>query len=212
MSFKEDLQMYAEEPLTRQLILSLLSDYKRPNDKISELVKSDILISVKNGLYIPGPKSNVISPEPFLVANHLWGPSYISFETALSYWGFIPERVYEISSVTVKTSRTYHTPAGRFTYKHASLPYYAFGVKSLALSSRQTILIASAEKALCDKIIMTAGINLRSVPQTLSLLVEDFRIDEDKLSELNLELIGSWIGSAPKESSLKMLTKTLQTL
>jgi len=107
MDFRETVREYAEEPLTRQLMLDLLREYKRPNDKINELVKKGELTTVKKGLYIPGPRINIPKPEPFLVANHLWGPSYVSLDAALSYWGLIPERVYEISSVTTKSTRTY---------------------------------------------------------------------------------------------------------
>src|SRR5207249_521375 len=110
MEFREAIQQYAEEPLTRQLLMDLLKDYKRPNDKINELVKKGELTPVKKGFYIPGPKLNIPKPESFLIANHLWGPSYISLETALSYWAFIPERVYEVSSVTMKSTKTYKTP------------------------------------------------------------------------------------------------------
>ncbi|WPU92813.1 hypothetical protein SNE25_26160 [Mucilaginibacter sabulilitoris] len=212
MNFDDALAAYAEEPLTRQVILPLLNGYKRPNDKIAELVKAGALATIKNGLYVPGPASKVSGPEPFLIANHLWGPSYISFETALSYWGFIPERVYEISSVTVKISKAYRTSAGRFTYRHAPLPYYSFGIKSTRLSSRQTVLIASPEKALFDKIAMTAGVHLRSVPQVLTLLIEDLRIEKDKLREIDTKMMNTWITDAPKRSSLNMLITTLNTL
>lgn len=74
-SFTNHIQQYSEEILTRQIILSLLKEYKRPNDKIAEMVKFGYLTSVKKGLYIAGPKSNILRPELFLVANHLWGPS-----------------------------------------------------------------------------------------------------------------------------------------
>lgn len=212
MNFDDVLIQYAEEPLTRQVILSIIKDYKRPNDKIGELMKSGELTGIKNGLYIPGPKSKITGPEPFLLANHIWGPSYISLETALSYWGYIPERVYEISSVTTKASRSYKTSVGRFTFRHAPLPYYSFGIKSVQLTAKQNILMASPEKALCDKIIMTAGIHLRSVPQVINLLTEDLRIDEDKLQELNVQMIGNWLDEAPKRSSLMMLIKALKVL
>src|SRR5690606_36660372 len=125
------IQPYAEEVLTRQVMLSLLKDYKRPNDKIDELVKTGQITMLKNGMYIPGAKLNIARPEPFLVANHLWGPSYVSLEAALSYWGLIPERVYEISSVTLKSTKTFTTEIGRFSYQHASVPYYSLGFRSV---------------------------------------------------------------------------------
>jgi hypothetical protein len=152
------------------------------------------------------------TPEPFLIANHLRGPSYVSLESALSYWNMIPERVYEISSVTLKTSKIYNTPAGRFSYQQLEAPYYSFGINHREYSSKQTVLIASPEKALCDKIILTPKINLRSIKQTKEFLLEDLRIDRDDLCRLNLDIMEFWIEDAPKKSSLAMLIKTLNEI
>ena len=212
MDFKYAVKPFDNAPLTRQVILHLLKNYKRPNDKISELVKSGDLIALKKGLYIPGTKTDLHGPEPFLIANHLWGPSYISLESGLSYWDMIPERVYEISSVTMKLSKNYKTPVGRFSYRYMPSPYYSFGVRSIELVPGQVACIASAEKALCDKIITTAGLVLRSPAQTLNYLLDNLRIDLESLQKLNLKEIQSWIEDAPKKSSLKMLVKTLKNL
>jgi hypothetical protein len=209
---REMIAPYAEEPLTRQVILSLLRKYKRPNDKISELVKSGALTTLKNGLYMPGAVLSIRQPEPFLIANHLWGPSYVSLESALSYWGMIPERVYEISSVTIKSTKTYKTDAGRFSYQHSETPYYSFGIRSVALTPRQVVLMASPEKALCDKVIMTSGVLLRSIRQAREFLLDDMRLDEDKLHDLNLDEITSWLEYAHKRSSLEILIQTLDAL
>ena len=210
--FSELIQPYAEEVLTRQVMLSLLKDYKRPNDKINELVKNGQLTMLKKGMYIPGAKLNIARPEPFLVANHLWGPSYVSLEAALSYWGLIPERVYEISSVTLKNTKTFTTEVGRFSYQHANVPYYSFGIRSIELSPKQVALIASPEKAICDKVIMTTGIFLRSKRQAKAFLLEDLRLDEEKLKELNLDEIEQWLAHAQKASSLDIMIKTLRLL
>jgi len=212
MDFREAIQEYAEEPLPQQILMELLSEYKRPHDKINELVKKGELTPVKRGLYIPGPNLRIAKPESFLIANHLWGPSYISLETALSFWGLIPERVYETISITIKKARAYSSPAGRFTYIHTSAPYYCFGIKSVPLTQKQVVMIASPEKALCDKIVMTTGVFLRSTKQTLEFLIEDLRIDEEMLQKLNVKEISSWTDDAPKKSSLQMLVKTLISL
>ena len=212
MTFKEAVYSYAEEPLTRQVMMELLKEYSRPNDKINELVKKGELTTVKRGLYVTGPEINIAQPEPFLIANHLWGPSYVSLDAALSYWGLIPERVYEISSITIKTSKNYKTPIGRFSYYRAPLPYYSFGIKSVQLTPKQVALIATPEKAICDKIITTAGIFLRSRKQVQEYLVDDLRMDEEMLRDLDLEAIDSWISDAPKKGSLSMLVKTIKGL
>ncbi len=76
----------------------------------------------------------------------------------------------------------------------------------------QTALVASKEKAICDKIILTSGVLLRSTSQTLDFLLEDMRIDEDMLRSLDINVLSSWIDDAPKKNSLKMLVKTLEKL
>lgn len=212
MDFRKMIKEYAEAPISRHLILDLLSEYQSPNDKISELIKSKALISVRRGLYIVGPKTDLPTPEPFLIANHLRGPSYVSLESALSYWNMIPERAYEISSVTIKTSKLYKTPVGRFSYRQLKTPYYSYGIKNIRHSSKQSILVASPEKALCDKIVLTPKIHLRSITQTQDFLMEDLRMDSEVLSTLDTKVMESWIENAPKKSSVEMLIKTLKEL
>lgn len=212
MELRKIAKGFGDAPFSRQFILQMLREYKRPNDKISEWVKKGELVLVRRGLYIPGPETELPIPEPFLIANHLHGPSYISLEAALSYWGFIPERVYEITSATMKTAKKYNTPVGRFNYKHLPYPYYSFGIESVQLTPKQTVLIASGEKAVCDKIILTLGITLRSVLQTKKLLLDDLRMDETMLQKLDTKVIHSWLSDAPKKDSIEILIKTLNKL
>jgi len=209
MDFRSVIKNYSEAPISRHLILELLRDYKRQNDKISELLRSKELISLRRGLYIIGPKIDLPSPEPFLIANHLRGPSYVSLESAFSYWNMIPERAYEISSVTIKASKIYKTPVGRYSYQKLKIPYYSYGIKKIEYSPKQTVLIASREKALCDKIVLTPKINLRSIKQTKEFLIEDLRMDSEVLSTLDTNVMELWVKDAPKKNSLTMLIKTL---
>src|SRR5690554_4092696 len=167
MSIKRDIRPYANSPLPHRFVSEVLAEYNRPNDKISELVRSGFLISLRRGLYVPGPESDLPIPNLFLIANHLRGPSYISLDSALSHWGIIPERVYEINSITLKTSHIYNTPIGRFRYRHLASPYYSFGLDRVEVGTNQFVLMATPEKAICDKIITTSGVTLRSGIQTL---------------------------------------------
>jgi predicted transcriptional regulator of viral defense system len=157
MDLNQTIQKYSSHPLTHQLLMSFLKNYKRPNDKLKALKAEGVIESIKKGLYIAGPKISSSKPENFLLANQIYGPSYVSLETALSYHGLIPERVYETASMTTKTSKEFNTPAGLFTYTHLPLPYYAFGLNMVKLSPEQFAIIASPEKALCDKIVSTSG-------------------------------------------------------
>lgn len=212
MEFRDAIENFAEQPITKQILLEVLRGYKRPYDKIAELVKQGMLILVKRGIYVPGANLKIAEPELFLLANHLLGPSYVSVETALAYWGFIPEKVYEISSVTTQNSKIYNTAIGRFGYTHLPLPYYAFGIQQVELTSKQVVLMASPEKALCDKIICTSGIQLRSTRQVKEFLMDDLRIDNEVLRNMRFQEIEKWIHDSPKNASLTMLVKTIQEL
>ena len=206
------LKEYVHTPLTRSVLLGILRRYKRPNDKISELIDQGILVMLRRGMYVPGATLGLPVPEPFLIANQLRGPSYVSLESALSYWGFIPERTYEVSSVTVKTSKKYTTAIGRFAYQYLPTPYYSFGIRTVQLSTDQYALIASPEKAICDKIVLTPQINLRSIKQAKAYLLQDLRIDAHDLHTLDRETLASWLDDAPKKNSIKMLLSTLKEL
>ncbi|MHB1178211.1 MAG: type IV toxin-antitoxin system AbiEi family antitoxin domain-containing protein [Daejeonella sp.] len=212
MDLYQAIRSYASQPLTHQLIVSLLKGYKRPNDKVHALLNEGVLESVKKGLYIAGPAIKTAKPEPFLLANHILGPSYVSLDTALSYHGWIPERVYEVASMTTKASRKFTTPLGVFTYTHLSLPYYAFGIRQIQLADEQYAMMATPEKALFDKIITTSGLILRSHTQVLNYLLEDLRINEDLLRECDLQNMSQWVQDASKTESLSILVKTLKDL
>lgn len=209
MRSPEIIAAYANQPITHQMLLSLLKDYKRPNDKISDLLKEGELLSLKRGLYVIGPRSR---PESFLIANHMFGPSYVSLDSALSYHGFIPERVYEISSMTTKSTRKFKTPVGVYTYNNLPIPYYAFGIISMRLNEDQYAMVASPEKALFDKVVATKGILFRSNKQVMEYLLENLRIDESSLLTLDIQSMRSWISDSPKKESLTALVNTIEKL
>lgn len=212
MSPDQLLSAYNGQLLTHQLLKNILQDYKRPNDKIKALKDEGVIQAVKRGFYIPGPATRLTRPENGLIANHLYGPSYLSAETALSYYGLIPERVYAITSMTSKGSREFDTPAGLFLYIHLPLPYYAYGLNSVRLSHDQRAIVASPEKALADKVVTTPGVLIRSVATALSYLTEDLRIDEYHLKTLNVGMMSTWLDQAPKRESLLMIIKTIEKL
>ncbi len=213
MDYRPALTRLSNQPLSHQLLVSIFKDYERPNDKIYQLAKEGIIQSIKKGLYVVGPALNIDrKPEPFLLANHILGPSYVSVETALSYHGLIPERVYEIASMTTQAPRKFNTPLGAFTYTRLPLPYYAFGIRSEKLADDQYAMVASPEKALCDKIITTSGLLLRSRKAAKEFLLENMRMDEDALRQLNVKEMMTWIKGSLKEESLSMAVSVIQEL
>ncbi|OAQ38215.1 hypothetical protein A5893_15575 [Pedobacter psychrophilus] len=212
MNLIDKISTHSRQPLTHQLLISWLKHYERPNDKISELIHQNKLQSIKKGLYIVGPAIIAAIPEKFTIANHLLGPSYISLDSALSYYGLIPEKVYTTSSVTIKSSKEFDTSIGFFSYSQLPVPYYSFGIKSLLIGESQQILIASKEKALCDKIIKTKGIVLRSEKQAYEFLIKNLRMDEFILKNLNTDEIENWLNNAPKAESISQVVKVIKSL
>lgn len=212
MNLLQSIISHSNQPLTRQLLASLLKDHKEPNHKIDELLFDELLEIVRDGLYIPTKKLSPFRPEPFLLANHLLGPSYVSVDSALSFYGLIPERVYEVTSATTKRNVRFHTSTGAFSFTRLPLPYYSFGIRHLAVGDEQYILIASPEKALVDKVITTAGIRLRSTKSAAEFLFENLRIDEDCLQGFDIDMISTWLTHSPKRESVFSILKLVETL
>lgn len=203
---------YKEQPITHQMVSDVLQEYRRPNDKIKALKDQGVLQSVKKGVYILGDSTETAPPAPALLANHIYGPSYVSVESALSYYNLIPERVQTIASMTTKPSAKFDTSAGFFTYTYLALPYYAFGIRSLAFGKDQNALIATPEKALADKIATTSGLTLRSMSAARNYVLENLRMEIDDLKKFDLPAMRTWLQDAPKKESLEMLIKTIERL
>lgn len=176
--FKEVDTAYIET----QNLLPLLNAYSNPRDLIARLVKRGELIRVKNGFYIIAEKIKKDSTPYAQIANLLYGPSYLSFEWALAFYGLIPEGVYVVSSASAVKSKIFSTPIGTFDYFALSHARYVVGIDQLENGTGK-FLIATPEKALADLVHMKSqGLN----PEQLWLdLTEGRRIDGDVLKGLN---------------------------
>jgi hypothetical protein len=173
-----------------QTLLWVLKDYKNPRDCIARMVKNGILIRLKNGFYIIADRiQGVFSASLEQIGNLLYGPSYISLEWALSYYGLIPERATVVTSVTIGKSKEFVTPIGLFTYSHLPLFRYDIGIDRKLLSDLPGgFLIATPEKALIDLIFLKW-----KAFRSLSEFTESMRIESEALRQLDrkrLEKIG----------------------
>ena len=95
--------------------------------------------------------------ELFFIANKIYSPSYISFESALSRHGLIPEGVYSITSATSLKTNSFKTPIGSFSYRHLK-PELMFGYKLIPTDNAQA-KIAEPEKAILDYLYLNQKIN-----------------------------------------------------
>ena len=188
---------------SHEMIYSLLEkSISNVNEKISNLVRNKELIRLKKGFYTFSKLYQTKPINLISVANTLYSPSYVSFDYALSYYGMIPERVSEVTSATSKNEKLFDTPIGRFSYKKITLDAYSLGIDWIYDDIEGGRFIATAEKALCDKIKYDRGIGTLTQASMIEYLKYDLRIDIS--IPLNYELI-EIIAIAYKSRNLKTL-------
>jgi predicted transcriptional regulator of viral defense system len=137
----------------------LLAGRGTPNSvrrQLDRWVKSGRLIQLRRGVYSVAPPYRAEEPHLFLVANHLRKPSYVSLQSALSYYGMIPEVVPVTTSVTTGRPETLETPLGSFVFRHLKKIAF-FGYADTEISRGQSAFLASPEKALLDLLYLTPG-------------------------------------------------------
>lgn len=189
-------------------VMDCLSIYKNPRVKLNYLLKIKALVRIKKGIYIFGED---FAKQPYsseVLANMIYGPSYVSLEWACQYYHLIPEKVTVVTSVTTKRSKNFQTPIGLFTYDHVPLKLFSVGVTLKKISDSQQALIATKEKALVDLLILRRGM-FSSMKHFEETLYEDLRIED--LSELNLELLQE-IYQAKPHSAIKYLIQCIRSL
>jgi len=115
--------------------------------RLIEWQQKDYLIKIRRGYYcFKGADKGLHFI--FYTANKIYVPSYISLESALSYYNFIPEGVFTTTSVTSRNTQDYNTSFGHFSFKHLK-PVLFFGY-TLVSEKEYTIQMASPEKAILD--------------------------------------------------------------
>jgi predicted transcriptional regulator of viral defense system len=163
-------------------LLSCLSGYRAPRDKITALLRAGEIIRVKKGLYVFG---SAYSRRPFskeILANLIYGPSYVSLEWALSYYGLIPERAETVTSITSQKNKLFTTPVGVFGYRHLHPAKYSVGISRTPVTEKHYFLMATPEKALADTLALKS--NLFSEHEFERLLFEDMRVDIEELKKI----------------------------
>lgn len=125
---------------------ALLCDQKLLDYQISLWSKKGNLLRLKNGLYAFTKDKERIKGEE--VAAFIYEPSYLSLESALAWYGFIPEMVYAYVSVTARINRKFTNDFGTFLYRHIK-PELFWGYTETKTEYGH-YLLAEPEKALLD--------------------------------------------------------------
>ena len=135
----------------------------------------------------------------FEIANKIYNPSYISSEMALSYYHFIPESVYGITSVSTRRTYSFKTPIAEFIYKTVK-PQLFFGYNLIKYNNKY-IKIASLEKAILDYFYLHSDIKGENDFASLRLNKEIF------LKEFNEEKLNKFL----ERFAQKSLTKRIES-
>jgi predicted transcriptional regulator of viral defense system len=155
------------------ILISTLGEYNFPRNKIRTMIKNGDILRVKKGFYV----KSAADYHHFVVANMIYGPSYVSEDSALAYYGLIPEHVAATTSVSLKRFKEFRTPIGDFIYTPASRTCYSFGIRRVELDAYRSFLIASPEKALFDRLLNVDGVDR---PEYLEeYLFKNMRLAED---------------------------------
>ena len=189
--------------LTTQMLIEQYQNYANPKAKIKRLVDGGDLDPVTRGIY--ESDKNVSG---YCLAGAIFGPSYLSFDYALSTYGLIPEAVYTFTSATFdkKKVREQENHFGRFTYRDVPSEAYPFGIV-LKEENGYVYQMAAPEKALCDKLYTMPPVT--SQKEIERMLFEDLRIDRTEFEKLNVDEILQ-IGDKYHCNNLKYLMKYLR--
>jgi predicted transcriptional regulator of viral defense system len=157
MEFRRLLEIVGEEPVfDTGLLLAGDLDPAHVRRQLSRWVAAGRLYQLRRGLYALAPPFHKVKPHPFLVANRMVRGSYVCCQSALAYYGLIPEHVPVTTSVTPGRPARWDTPLGIYQFRHLK-PDLQRGYQLTELSAGQRAFVASPEKALLDLVHLQPG-------------------------------------------------------
>jgi predicted transcriptional regulator of viral defense system len=172
---------------------------------IKRAIHKGYLVPIRRDLYlIKNSKRSLLNS--FEIAPIIYGPSYVSFESALSYHGWIPEAVRTTTCASVKRAKEFETPIGIFSYEHIPVKAFSLGVEQHQLDAL-TLFIASPVKALADTIYAR-----KRVWESIDDLYEDLRIEVESFQNSDKKMLSELIENYPAprvKNALKILLNGL---
>jgi len=135
------------------------------------------VVRIHRGLYCLAGKYLRQKINPLVLAQRIYGPSYISLETALSYHSWIPEAVYAVTSTSLDRSREFGTPLGHFSFTRVPQQTFYVEVTRVESEDGDSFLLASPLKALADYVYVHKHDWNSARP-----VVDSLRVDESSLA------------------------------
>jgi predicted transcriptional regulator of viral defense system len=157
MDFESLLELVGDEPVFESSLL-LAGDVKPEiiRLQLARWTKAGKIYQLRRGLYAPAPPYQKVKPHPFLIANCMQRASYVSCQSALAFYGMIPDVTPLTVSVTAGRPARWETALGGFDFRHVK-PDLLIGYRMIELANRQQALVARPEKALLDLVYLQPG-------------------------------------------------------
>jgi hypothetical protein len=152
---------------------------------IDRALKAGEILRLKRGIYVLAPEYRKTEPPPWTVAALLLSPSHVSLETALSYYGLIPEAVYQVASVCTQRSRTFNTPLGVYSYHCVPTTAPKAGVEVVAAPAPFWASVATPLRAIADMVYLNRTVTWSG--DGADYLLGSLRIEEQDLRGLSFE-------------------------
>lgn len=179
------LEHVPRDSVTDQELANLLTGSA---DRRYGLIKRSLakgeLVRIRRGLYVLARRyRRRAEMNLFELAQQIYGPSYISLESALAFHGWIPEAVPTTTSASPRRSKDFHTPLGVFSFSHIPSSQFLQGVERME-SSNGILLMASPVKALLDYVFVykKKWTNFKPVQ-------EDLRVEREDLKTIDVKIL-----------------------
>jgi len=172
------LKKLSTPEVTTSMLEGMLSGYKNPQKKIHDLCQKGLIQSIKQGVYLVSHELGLRPYSKEILANLIYGPSYISLQTALSSYNMIPERVSSTTSVCFDRGKAFSTPVGEFEYHHIKKTLYPLGVQLKQVYDGAFCQIATPEKALLDFVYLCISKGeFKNSQDFFSYVLDSYRLD-----------------------------------
>lgn len=183
MKFSELQLLCGEQPVFRSgALLAGQSSPAHVRRQLSRWIESGKVMGLRRGVYALAEPYAKSKPHPFALANELRRASYVSLQSALAWYGCIPEFVPVTTSVTTERPEEVVNPLGRFQFRHIRQDMFR-GMRRVEVAGGQSALIASPEKALIDLLYLTPHSDQPDYLKELRLEPQN-RLEWDRLNDL----------------------------
>ena len=178
---------------------------------VTRSLKAKEFLKLKRGLYLFSKKLRKGPVSKFLIANKLYYPSYVSFESALSYYGLIPEAVYTTSLACFqRKNKTFLNELGEFSFDYIPIKPFFIGV--ISNKEEGGVLIANPLRALFDLIYVRKKkyASIEDLQNDLRIEKNNLQKEVSKFSSLEIELLAKSYKKKNVIQFYEMLVRTFK--